>query len=333
MYKKINKYLQLIVYVMTFIFLPIKALSSENGSSGYFKVDDQVSIYYEIYGDENGIPLLVLHGGPGIGLDRKVLSLIDLTKYRVVLFDQRGCGKSTPGGVYTKNNTQNLIEDIYKLKNYLNIDKFVLFGHSWGSTLGLVYAQKYPETLEKLVVSGIFLGRKQDDEWFLNSNKLFFPDWFEDFAELAKDKNDMVTSYYNLLCREKNPKVVAEAAARFWNFGIPSADLFLSTTELESKKTAQDMKESDIKNIQIFLTYAKNLYYLNENEWLTRNSMSVLDNIPTVIIKGRYDFDSPLEQGYTLSKLLPNARFIIVEGAGHNKFSKANSKVIREALQ
>ncbi len=95
MYKKVNKYLQLIVYVMTFIFLPIKAFSSDNSLNGYFKVDDQVSIYYEIYDNKDGIPLLVLHRDPGIGLDKAVLSLIDLNKYRVALFDQRGCGKST----------------------------------------------------------------------------------------------------------------------------------------------------------------------------------------------------------------------------------------------
>lgn len=326
---KIYKSLKLVLSIITLLCLTLQIVDAKEG---LMKIDEKVSIYYETYGNTKGTPLIVLHGGPGIGLDRKVLSLIDLDKYYVVLFDQRGCGKSIPSGDYQENNTQNLVEDIYKLKNYLKIDKFILFGHSWGSTLGLVYSQKYPETVEKLVLSGIFLGRKQDDKWFLEGNRLFFPDWFQEFVEIAPNKNNMVDSYYQLVCKEKNPEIVSDAAARFWNFGIPSGDLFLTTAELEAKKRASDMTDGDIKNIQIFLTYAKNLYYLDETKWLTRESMSVIDKIPTTIIKGRYDFDSPLEQGYTLSKLLPNAKFIIVEGAGHNKFSKANSDVIKQAL-
>jgi proline iminopeptidase len=306
----------------------------------YLTVDGEkkIQIYYKTFGNPNGTPVIFLHGGPGgEGVKDENLKFYDLKKYFVVLFDQRGCGKSIPEGVFVENNTKNLIEDIEQLRRHLNLNKFILFGHSWGSTLALLYGQKYPQNLLKLIVSGIFLGRVQDDEWLLQGNKLFFPDFFEDFASEIKDKNKILDFYYNEIVLNKDIERQKIAVTKFLNFGNPSDSFFSTSQELQNlkkiTKTKEMITQKDIDNIQIFLTYAKNLYFINEKDWLTRQKMSNLDKIPTVIIKGRYDFDSPLEQGFVLSKLLPSAKFIINEGTGHGKFEKKNFQAITKALK
>ncbi|QED22869.1 alpha/beta fold hydrolase [Candidatus Deianiraea vastatrix] len=329
-----KKYIKTFFACCIFLFADKVAFAKNPVLSGYLKIDEKVSIYYETHGNKNGVPVLVFHGGPGNGMDQKMLRFFDLKKYYVILFDQRGCGKSIPVGVFKENTTQDIIEDARLLISHLDIKKYRIYGYSWGSTLALNYAQKYPENIEKMILSGVFLARKVDDENWININKIIFPDYYEDLISILPSEKDILSQYYDLICVQKDENLRKIAAAKFHNFHIPISKMFTNENQLEKPLKPEEITDEAMLEMQIYLAYTKNNFFLDENNWINAEKMKIInDNIPTVILKSRYDLDAFFNQGWQLKKLLPNAQFITIYGAGHGKYDKNNEIEITKALK
>ncbi len=277
-------------------------------------VDDIHTLYIEEVGTLDGIPALFLHGGPGSGCESYHRQFFDPNKYRVVLFDQRGAGRSTPHADLTNNTTQDLIADIEKIRQHLGIEKWVVFGGSWGSTLALVYAQTHPEVVSGLILRGIFLCRPQEIAWFYQSGAdKIFPDYWEDFiAPIAEDeRHDMVTAYYKQLTSEN--EMIRTRAAKAWSIWEGrTATLMPRTAVLEH-----------FGNVHTALSLARiECHYFMHNSFLRDNQIledvDKLKDIPGVIVQGRYDVICPMQSAWQLHQTWPMSDLNIIPDAGHS---------------
>lgn len=278
------------------------------------RCDDLHEIAIEESGNRFGIPVLVLHGGPGGACSPLHRRFFNPEKYRIILFDQRGSGKSLPYGELRANHTQALMQDIETIRKHLAIDKCVLFGGSWGATLALLYAQKYPQHVLGMILRGVFLARKQDLDWLYKegANK-FFPDaWAEFIKPISKnERDDLIAAYYRRLT---GPDDLARlAAARTW------AVWEAHCSTLRPSRAIID-QYLDARNA-ICLARIESHYFMNdcfiaENQIL--QNMSHLENIPGVIIHGRYDMICPLESAYSLHQHWPGSELNVIRDAGHS---------------
>lgn len=278
------------------------------------KVDVPHVLYVEECGNCDGIPIVFLHGGPGAGCEPFHRRFFDPDRYRIILVDQRGCGRSTPHAQLKGNTTQNLIEDLEVVRKYLKVDKWALFGGSWGATLGLVYAQAYPEQVAAMILRGVFLGRKQDIEWFYSRGgaSRFFPDLWENFLKPLneKEQGSLLESYYDKLT---GPDELARmAAAKAWSgWEGRCATLRPSHTVIDhflEPHTAMSLARIEC---HYFLNHA----FLEPNQVL--DNMHKIADIPGTIIHGRYDMICPLEQAFTLYEAWSNSELHIIRDAGH----------------
>jgi proline iminopeptidase len=270
-------------------------------------------LYLEESGNPDGLPVLFLHGGPGAGASPYHRRFFNPQRYRIVVFDQRGCGKSTPHASLEQNTTADLLADIEQIRRHLRIEAWLVFGGSWGSTLALAYAEAYPERVRGLILRGIFLCRQQDILWFYQAGAdALYPDAWQEFLQpIAVDqRQDMVRAYYKLLC-DPDP-VVRIAAAQAW-----------ATWE---GRTATLLTDADtvghFSNPTVALALARiechyfiNQCFMRENQLLLEASR--LAEIPGVIVHGRYDVICPLSQAWDLHRAWPQARLQIIEQAGH----------------
>lgn len=287
-------------------------------------VDDRHTLYVEECGTASGLPVVFLHGGPGAGCEPYHRRFFDPRRYRIVLFDQRGCGRSTPHADLVNNDTPHLIADIEAIRETLGIDRWVVFGGSWGSTLGLAYAQAHPERVLGLVLRGIFLCRPQDIHWFYQegANRLF-PDLWEGFLEPIPpvERGDLLQAYYRRLIGDD--EVTRMAAAKAWS-------LWEAKTASMSGGAAVVDHFSD-PYVALALARIESHYFVNhaflEPNQLLRDA-GRLAGIPGYIVHGRYDVICPVDQAYALHRAWPQAQLRVVPDAGH----AASEPGIAEAL-
>jgi proline iminopeptidase len=272
-------------------------------------------IYWETSGNPDGIPVLFVHGGPGSGTSPNQRRFFDPASYRIVLFDQRGCGRSTPHGELADNTTPHLIADMEALRVELGIDKWLVFGGSWGSTLALAYAETYPERCSGLVLRGIFLCRKSEIDWFLYSIRAFFPEAQRQLAEFIPqaERHDLLGAYHRRLL-DPDP-AVHQPAAHEWATFESSCSTLLPSPELVaafcSDKTALSLS-------RIEAHYFVNNIFLPDNSLLA--NIDRIRHIPGVIVQGRYDAVCPIVSADELARAWPEARYIVVPDAGHSAF-------------
>ncbi len=287
-------------------------------------VETPHKVYVEECGNPAGIPVLFVHGGPGGGCEPWHRQFFDPDRYRIVLFDQRGCGRSTPHASLEGNTTQALLGDMERIREHLGIDRWMLFGGSWGSTLSLLYAQACPERVLALVLRGIFLCRKQDIDWFYQhgASRLFPEAWQDFIAPVPPSKRDnMVQAYYELLTG--GDEVRRLAAARAWS-------VWEGTTSTLRQKASlvQHFAES---HIALSMARIECHYFMNdafiEPDRILDNAPR-LEGIPGRIIHGRYDVVCPVDQAVALHRAWPRAELQIIPASGHS----AGEPAVAEAL-
>ena len=283
-----------------------------------FMEKDNHRIYYEQCGNPDGKPAVFLHGGPGGGGSTQVRRFFDPDKYHVVIFDQRGCGRSLPHGCLENNTTWDLVEDIENLKVKLGIKQWLVFGGSWGSTLALAYSQTYPDSVSEMVLRGIFMLRKKELDWFYQygaSN--IFPEAWQKFIEPIEhnERDDLMAAYHKIfLSNNEEKKLNAAIAWSRWEG---------STSSLSYNP---DMANS-FSDPKFALAFAliENHYFVNkgflehENQ-LIESSINIIRDIPTVIVQGRYDIVCPISTAWELSQNWPEAELIVAPSSGHTAF-------------
>ena len=288
-------------------------------NSGYMERDGH-QIYYEQCGNPNGKPAVFLHGGPGGGGSIAVRRFFNPEKYNIVIFDQRGCGRSKPHGCLENNTTWDLVDDIEALKNILEINNWLVFGGSWGSTLSLAYSQTYPKSVSEMVLRGIFMLRKKELDWFYQEGASnIFPEAWEKFLEpIDENQRDNLMSAYHKIFKSDNEekKLAAAIAWSRWEG---------STSSLSYNP---DMANS-FSDPKFALAFAliENHYFVNkgflehENQ-LIETGIDIIRHIPTTIVQGRYDIVCPMATAWELSKNWPEAKLIIAPSSGHTAFEK-----------
>ncbi len=276
-------------------------------------VGDVHELYVDESGNPDGIPVLFIHGGPGAGCGKYDRRFFDPEKYRIILFDQRGCGRSTPHGSLENNTTQDLVADIEVIRELLGIEKWVLFGGSWGSTLALVYAQAYPEKVLAMILRGIFLCRPRDLNWFYQDGASnIFPDYWQDFIRpiAESERGDLIGSYYKHLTGDN--EIQKMSAAKAWSLWEGRC------ATLRPNQDVVDAFSNPHKAValaRIESHYFANNVFLEENQII--NNAHKIAHIPGVIVHGRYDMVCPLENACTLQNLWPSAELHIIRDAGH----------------
>lgn len=278
-------------------------------------VSDLHTLYLEECGNPDGQPVVFLHGGPGGGLQPNYRRFFDPQRYRVVLFDQRGCGQSTPHAELTDNTTWHLVEDIERVRSHLGIDRWVVFGGSWGSTLALTYAETYPERCKGLILRGIFMLRKREIQWFYQSGASnLFPDaWEEYLAPIPEsERDDLVTAYYKRLTSQ-DPSVRL-AAARAWSSWEAKTSKLLLDPALVAHFEEDEFATAFAR---IECHYFINGGFFTEEDYLLRH-VDRIRQIPTVIVQGRYDVVCPMVSAWDLHRAFPEADLVVVPDAGHS---------------
>lgn len=281
-------------------------------NSSYLPVSDTHKIYYEESGNPNGIPIVYVHGGPGAASKPKHRRFFNPKDYRIILFDQRGCGKSEPFGECAENTLPHIVADMETLRHHLKVDKWVVFGGSWGSTVSLSYAEKNVDKLLGLIVWGVFLGADWQLEWLgATGQAMLFPEEYAVFQKVTGAKSSGLTECYEILKNGSydKQKKVALAFSRWHLAGMQLLPGLLEepTTEVEW--------QGIIKMNLLFLEYALAKFYMTENQLLEQAHK--LAHIPGKIIQARYDICCPVKGAYDLSQVWPNAEFTIVPDASH----------------
>jgi proline iminopeptidase len=288
-------------------------------NSGYLRVSPVHEIYYEQSGNPQGKPVVFLHGGPGGGTDPKMRRFFNPKRYRIVLFDQRGCGKSKPSASLLDNTTWHLVADIEAIREHLKIDRWQVFGGSWGSTLALAYAQKHPQRCTELVLRGIFLLRHTELSWFYQDPlgaASMFPDLWEQYlAPLsAEEREDCMQSYYKRLTSDN--RVTLLEAARAWSIWESALSYIKLNTNYV--KRAGDA-EFAAAFARIECHYFVNGGFLDRPDQLLED-VPKIRHIPAVIVQGRYDVVCPARSAWDLHKAWPEADLRMVPDAGHSAF-------------
>lgn len=293
--------------------------------TGKLKVSSLHEIYFEESGNPKGKPAVFVHGGPGGATDAKQRQFFDPQKYRIVLFDQRGCGKSTPYACLDENTTWDLVSDMEKIRQHLGIERWQVFGGSWGSTLSLAYAQKHPSCVTELVLRGIFLLRKKEIDWFYQFGASeIFPDAWEGYLKPIpkEERRDLVAAYAKRLM--SNDKKVQLEAARAWSVWEGS------TSKLFPDQNFIDHYGED----QFAIAFARieNHYFTNkgffEVDGQLLRDIDKIRNIPAVIVQGRYDMCCPMDSAWALHRAWPEAEFVIAPDAGHSAFEPSINKAL-----
>jgi len=296
--------------------------------SGMLKVSDLHTIYYEQSGNPNGKPVVFLHGGPGGGTNPKCRRFFDPAVYRIVLFDQRGCGKSTPHAELKDNTTWHLVNDIERIRDHLGIDRWQVFGGSWGSTLALAYAQTHPDRVTELVLRGIFMLRRWELEWFYQKGcDALYPDAWESYLHAIPEveRGDLMSAYYRRLT-SSDPQVRVNAARAWSVWEGATSYLWQDTAHIES--SGED--EFALAFARIECHYFVHGGFFEHDDQLLRN-VSRIRHIPAVIVQGRYDVVCPMRSAWDLHRAWPEADLRVVQDAGHSAFEPGNISELVQA--
>ena len=275
-------------------------------------VDHPHKLYIDESGTQDGLPVLFVHGGPGAGCDALSRRFFDPSLYRIVTFDQRGCGRSTPHASLEKNTTWDLVADMERIREFLGIDKWVLFGGSWGSTLALAYAQAHPERVHGLILRGIFLCRPQDFHWFYQEGaSRLFPDYWQDYLAPIppEERGDLMRAYYKRLTG--TDEIAQMQAAKAWSIWEGR-----TATLRPNPDVVERFHEHALSISRIECHYFVNNAFLEPDQLL--RDMPKIAHLPGVIVHGRYDVICPLDNAWALHQVWPNSELSIIRDAGHS---------------
>ncbi|MES2128618.1 MAG: prolyl aminopeptidase [Pseudomonadota bacterium] len=302
------------------LFPPIQPLRQ-----GMFKADDVHSLYWEEVGNPDGVPVLFLHGGPGAGLSPQHRRFFDPRHYRVILFDQRGAGKSTPLGEWKANTTQLLVQDIEALRRFFGVDKWLVFGGSWGSTLALAYGEAYPQHCLGFVLRGIFLCTAPEIDWFLHGVQWFYPELYEQFIApipLA-ERGDLLKAYTDrMLCDDPDRYW---PAARAWS-KFEGRRVFLLPQDEEPASDALDLGVGRLES-----HYMANLGFFSDDQLI--GEVGRIAHLPCVIVQGRYDVICPPLSAWRLHHAWPGSKLEMIPDAGHGALEMGISAALVAATE
>lgn len=284
---------------------------------GMLPVDDLHTLYWEESGNPDGIPVLFLHGGPGGGTSPLHRRFFDPKAYRIILFDQRGAGKSTPLGEYRQNTTQLLIDDIDALRRLLGVQQWLVFGGSWGSTLALAYAQAQPGDCLGLILRGIFLCSQTEVDWFVHGGNWFHPEAHGKFVDLIPldERQDLVEAYWRRISSD-DPAVYLPAARGWSHYEGCRVSLVPSTAPISQSQAETDAFDVGIGRMEVH--YMRNLGFFSEDQLL--KGVEKIRHLPAVIVHGRYDVICPPAIAHQLHQAWPEAQLHMIPDAGHSAF-------------
>lgn len=280
---------------------------------GTLRLDGHHAMYWEQCGNPQGMPVLFLHGGPGAGASPVHRRFFDPKHYRIVIFDQRGAGRSTPLGTLEGNTTPNLVGDIEALRQHLGVEKWLLFGGSWGSTLALAYGQAHPDRCLGFILRGVFLGRREEMAWFLHGLRTLYPEPWRAFSEFLPEaeRPDLLNSYY---CRLTDPDpAVHMPAARAWSIYEGSC-----STLLPSPETVAAFSD---ERVALGLARIEAHYFVNEcflDDGGLLGGVDRIRDLSAIIVQGRYDVVCPIVTADELARVWPGAEYVVVPDAGHS---------------
>lgn len=291
-------------------------------------VSEKHAIYFEECGNPVGYPVVFLHGGPGSGCNPTQRRFFDPNFYRIILLDQRGCGRSIPQGCIDDNTTDTLVNDIEALKLHLNIKEWLVFGGSWGSTLALAYTIAHSKSVTGLILRGIFLSRANELAWFLGEVKSFYPESWESFLSfLPKNEQSNPLQAYAIRVFSDNMKIAVPAASE-WNAYESSIMSLLPRTNLVPTTTPAEV---EVSRARIQIHYILNKCFVGDRDLL--NEVKALPKIPTTIIQGRYDMVCPPITAWELKNVMPHAKFLMVSDAGHSAMETGITSALIEATE
>jgi len=285
--------------------------------TGYLNVPGDHRIYFEESGNPKGKPVVFLHGGPGGGTSSKQRRFFDPARYRIVLFDQRGCGRSRPHASLENNTTWDLVADIERLREHLHIPRWQVFGGSWGSTLALAYAEKHPQSVTELTLRGIFLMRRWELTWFYQEGtSRLFPEAFAKYVSLIPhgERQDLIAAYHQRLTSED--LAVRQEAARLWSVWEASTSHLIPDQEY-IRSCAGDEFSMAFARIESHY-FVNGGFFERENQLI--EDVKKIRHIPAVIVQGRYDVVCPAQSAYELASAWPEARLVMVPDAGHSAY-------------
>lgn len=297
-------------------------------SSGYLELDHGHQMYWEQSGNPDGVPIVFLHGGPG-GVGAPInRQFFDPDHYRIILYNQRGAGRSNPHGSIEHNTLPELVDDIEKIRGHLNIEKWHLFGGSWGSTLALAYAAKHSQRCISMILRGIFLMEQEEVDWFMHGMRSFFPEAWEQFAHFIPEdeRGNLLDGYYKRLTG-KDADIVTEAAIRWCLYESACASLIPHYETI----TTKEQKDNAVSLARIECHYFKNNVIAPKNSLLTK--VDAFRAVPSTIIQGRYDTVCPISTAHRLHQAWPEADYIIVPDGGHAALDPAIRSRLIEATE
>lgn len=296
-------------------------------NSGFLKVSDLHNVYFEEAGNPDGKPVVFLHGGPGGGIIDNYRRYFDPKKWRIILFDQRGCGKSTPFAELKENTTWDLVSDIEKIRSHFKIEQWSVFGGSWGSTLALAYSITHPERCSELFLRGIFLLRKKEIDWFYQEGcSKIFPDAWEGYVKPIpeNERHDFVQAFYKRLT-STDANIRKEAAAA-WSIWEGSTSKLIPDTDIVARFAEDEFADAFAR---IECHYFTNKGFFIEDNFLI-NNVGKIRHIPTVIVQGRYDVVCPADSAWALHRAFPEAELHLITDAGHSLSEKGITEKLIE---
>ena len=293
--------------------------------TGRLRVSELHELYFEESGNPLGKPAVFLHGGPGGGTSPKQRRFWNPDRYRIILLDQRGCGQSTPHAELEGNSTWDLVADLDQLRRHLGLDRWQVFGGSWGATLALAYAQTYPETVTELVLRGIFLLRRQEIDWFYQQGaSAIFPDAWEGYlAQIPEAEQDDLRAASHRRLTSPDPAVRLDAA-RAWSLWEGATSKLLPDPEFTSDHGEESFA---LAFARIECHYFAHRGWFDPDDQLLRN-LTRIRHIPGVIVQGRYDVVCPMQSAWALHQGWPEADFIITPDAGHSAYEPSNCRAL-----
>lgn len=296
-------------------------------NSGYLVVDDVHKIFFEEFGNPKGVSVLVVHGGPGAGCNKSLSQFFDPNYYHIVMFDQRGCGRSVPLAEMKNNTPQDSVKDMEMLRQHLNIDQWILFGGSYGSLLSILYGETYPDRVQCFVLRGIFLGREQDYKNLFYDMGKFFPEIYQQMIDLfaIEERSDLINAMEK---RIMNPSetVHMPLAHAFMYYDLLCAQLFPDFEQTKSVLESQVM----LNVSRAFIHYAANNFFLKDDQLL--NNIEYVQKIPAFIIHGRYDLICLPQNAYDLHVKWPKSELWFVTNAGHLACELSISQALKNAM-
>ena len=296
----------------------------------YLKVSDTHTIFVEESGNPNGKPVIFLHGGPGGGIESIYRQYFNPDLWRIIIFDQRGCGKSMPTAELEQNTTWDLVNDIENIRKYLSIENWVVFGGSWGSTLSLSYAIKYPNKCNGLILRGIFLLRESEIKWFYQEGcSYLYPDEWENYTSLIPDneKSDYVSAYYKRLT-SPDDKTRYDAAKRWAKWEASTSKLIPNKDSLHH---FDDIKIAEAFS-RIECHYFINKGFFEYDGWIL-DHVDTLSSIPISIVQGRYDVVCPMQSAWDLHKKISHSKLYIIPDSGHSMLELGIQKKLIELTE